>query len=1381
MPPGEQRGRLNQNREDRDNPGDYRAPSKRDGHSTRTPFVREDATDRWGRVSNARRGGALEQLFKVGLAAVGTVAAFKFLHKTPAGIEIAHGLGRATRFVGRGFNKLKIRALESQAAGDPAARALIEEMRETGTSYLGEIPRLARLRQAVEEVRLYNQTGRNMMQTDLGKALARSFDTKHTAPSGYTMLRAGEVLVGKGTRSIVGRAQQATINEALNLGIITKEMQLGRHYFRREGLDLMQGIRSTEAMSPRGIGSGIEKALSWIQVPFINWKLSSVITKPREILAPHRGIVRIPGKTTIGGTGKRTVFNDSYLVDGTLFAPSSSGYTEIASNLKPIFRSEHKDLMRIAGAMEGNVGDPSRFSRGPLEWMEKVLGVGPAYTTERSVLSSAVLDPMRRLSRGNPVLREKISRQATKRGTRQAMLDYFLQSGGKVPDDFGKVGNIYNSLDDMPGHTRFFDQIRAAFGKGKYTEYLQHGAAVSGTRPVNPGIGLPGESAYLLNRGQKWNMLANWLSMRPADLMSFTTGIAYKPGMGAHGWMKNMAKLFGIWEGAKLGVEAARYLDYQVEDLTGFSPMKGAASMYVGLRLGQKVLADSIGITGAAQYAEDLMPLSMSSTAGGIARTVGPGLIGGVLGGKVGLGIGIAASALMGGPANLLYPEDITKGAKEYYEELTGERKVPVRANRWWEFNAEEFSGGRIKYFKPHWYKEMLSDYEFTDVKYGDQSSYWQKVSPLPTPSNWFGLRRDRGWLGEVHAQDRPYPFIPGSGLNVAARAAFMDGGSNNEAIIGSPDDVQQRFSNLFEGATEFLGLYKFLGESILGIQAPFKKDVALASSEEMTSLHAGFWDSDFGGLFGLTELPRRFLLPRNAMPQSYNPLPNMMPNWLPGDRATFDADTRYFLNFHRGDPYRAVPHGEYRMPGPGYEAIHRMHSGQPGVYDAMDRYLILADVAPHSQSFRHYRAIVRSWEKAGALDESWLRKYYMTEEEVSAKKEGGRYTPRRFTGHDRTVESINESIKYFGFEKAIGGAWEIATHDVVPTIPFGSKFLRARTPYRAYLEEQVYGETFKNWAEPYESFLKPHMRQAIASDPLTGTERGAMLGIWGANPVSKLIFGATGAVIGGGGSLLRMMATGQMYGGWVPSDRETEWKHLEYMDRLEYVRAKRLQGIAIQEGNSAEALRWKNESERTMTGLPANASIGQMQAAMPSHLKKYFRGLIGAAPEMRGEIMGMLPDYIQPAFGGMWGTGTDQAAPEDVAADYFSTHELPADKWLGWHPNVPFGVSKIKMVDTANGSPSTRLHHYGLWESEVSNYSMIYNEMEAPTMRSRSILGFDSDAAHNLRRELHGIRDMERGVMPQTFMGFGTFNLEVTFNQVSRLQQYADSFLRAR
>ena len=53
------------------------------------------------------------------------------------------------------------------------------------------------------------------------------------------------------------------------------------------------------------------------------------------------------------------------------------------------------------------------------------------------------------------------------------------------------------------------------------------------------------------------------------------------------------------------------------------------------------------------------------------------------------------------------------------------------------------------------------------------------------------------------------------------------------------------------------------------------------------------------------------------------------------------------------------------RLPGVGYEALNTLHSGKPGQFTMhVDRFLILADVAPYSAAYKKYeKQVVRNME----------------------------------------------------------------------------------------------------------------------------------------------------------------------------------------------------------------------------------------------------------------------------------------------------------------------------------------------------------------------------------------------------------------------------------
>lgn len=86
-----------------------------------------------------------------------------------------------------------------------------------------------------------------------------------------------------------------------------------------------------------------------------------------------------------------------------------------------------------------------------------------------------------------------------------------------------------------------------------------------------------------------------------------------------------------------------------------------------------------------------------------------------------------------------------------------------------------------------------------------------------------------------------------------------------------------------------------------------------IATSQDITSTSRAFWDQSYGGLGGdVMEIIRR-VIPTYGRYTAINPLMNTMPDWLPE-------------RYRTGDPYAKVPEGELRLPGPGYERLHRLH-----------------------------------------------------------------------------------------------------------------------------------------------------------------------------------------------------------------------------------------------------------------------------------------------------------------------------------------------------------------------------------------------------------------------------------------------------------------------
>ncbi|AOQ24716.1 hypothetical protein MTAT_20610 [Moorella thermoacetica] len=164
------------------------------------------------------------------------------------------------------------------------------------------------------------------------------------------------------------------------------------------------------------------------------------------------------------------------------------------------------------------------------------------------------------------------------------------------------------------------------------------------------------------------------------------------------------------------------------------------------------------------------------------------------------------------------------------------------------------------------------------------------------------------------------------------------------------PTNLQYRLGQLTYVTRELSGIYGFLAEAMVG--SPMRGYGTLQTAASAYSLEQRFWESNIGGLGGeLSEIGRRFLPHRLRYIQEINPIKNTMPSWLPG------AD--YYIDYQRGDAYAKIPYGEVRLPGEAYMRTHQLHPDAYGVYGAVDRFLILADVAPYSQEARYWRDVV--------------------------------------------------------------------------------------------------------------------------------------------------------------------------------------------------------------------------------------------------------------------------------------------------------------------------------------------------------------------------------------------------------------------------------------
>ena len=865
--------------------------------------------------------------------------------------------------------------------------------------------------------------------------------------------------------------------------------------------------------------------------------------------------------------------------------------------------------------------------------------------------------------------------------------------------------------------------------------------------------------------------LLHYGTNRLNDLFSATIRVGFRPsvgkgiGGGLVGVGKNLAKIYGIYHGFNAGLEYANYADYLFETTAGRllpdgwdSPKKLAIRAYQGAQLVRHGLRDVSGVSAAQRYLEDLMPGSMDSGLSFLARTVLPAAAAAAKHGTPGLKGGLALAALIGG-------SDPGMSTSEALAEFTGDKQVAVRKSRWWVMGRQPFEGGQIDHFEPHWTRRELSDFRFTDVQYGSKAEYFRNVSRIPTPSNMFGLVplfQEGGFFGggdlylaKKHNLDRPYPDTPGINAEEAAQmATYLAARGPYDAPFGAgqrlgygtagsmpaPLKSQHGMLGAIEAAgselSELTGVYKFMFWDLPGFskgQAP-----KLASYGTIGSKGREFWDANLGGMLGTTELYRRFVSSDEAQ-QGVNPIPNLMPTWLPGSRSEYAQDRGYHIDFSLGDPYAKLSHGEFRLPGAGYERMYRLHSGTPGVYDAMDRFMILADVAPESYAYQQYKVIVEGWEKSGVLDASWAEKLHSTEHQVSKRMERYQFYDRRFTGLITDPHPDVTADRYNLIEKAVGGAWEVFSHDIVPrvgdTVPIlgtilSDKLLPTYSPVEHFKRFQVYGEEFGDWRNPWKSLLRPRVDTLLADDPLTATAGGAAFGLFGSNPMAALALSVIGGAAVGAGSTARAIATQQVSGGWIPQHRQKQWGLEEYFDNLQYVKGKILEQRAEAMNDPELTAYYKNMWQRTTASInyqtDTRSFMRQAIRGLSREERGYFKAFAQMPADAQNEVMPYLPPQMQPSLiKASNRMGEDRfaryrsfmnASPDSRVAAYFSQVGMPSAGWGGWHPDVPMDAIKMKMVDAGANSTSADIHKFSLYDEHIYRASK-FAGLEAPNI----------------------------------------------------------------
>ena len=381
-------------------------------------------------------------------------------------------------------------------------------------------------------------------------------------------------------------------------------------------------------------------------------------------------------------------------------------------------------------------------------------------------------------------------------------------------------------------------------------------------------------------------------------------------------------------------------------------------------RLASSRIMDATGITGVAKFVHGLMPGFESSAPGGI--------IGGAIAWKLGKGTVDKIRWFAGGVlANRIlspYLPDFTKSNDQLQAEYSGEVEVPMMKNPSWLLGMTPWEGSKVIGYKPNWYVQTKSRWKESDTLYGstfrkvlhepiwplgislgdivdpyymERKHYFSR--PYPT-SGGFGEEVPligpylNATLGKIikpiktmhqeylggdegtDAQDSPFAIAPPSvreGWNIMKRPSRMRSLGGMSSNFGTFVYSDQKTSaateseNFLYNVENFTGLAGFMSGAVSErFNTGPRVLPTLETAGRIASQSRAFYDMNLGGLGIFTEAIRRIIPKPPGDRYGINPIPNMFPNWLPGEYLT-------------GDAYSKLIKGELRLPGSAYESTH--------------------------------------------------------------------------------------------------------------------------------------------------------------------------------------------------------------------------------------------------------------------------------------------------------------------------------------------------------------------------------------------------------------------------------------------------------------------------
>ena len=613
--------------------------------------------------------------------------------------------------------------------------------------------------------------------------------------------------------------------------------------------------------------------------------------------------------------------------------------------------------------------------------------------------------------------------------------------------------------------------------------------------------------------------------------------------------------------------------------------------------------------------------------------------------------------------------------------------------------------------------KELASIYTRNSQEFRDRNKNLNRLGLAMTSdqvsSGGGGIKGDGTTAGYIGGSDE--------NITMKQKVSSSDKGLIDAGLMLPPESpsyapIKEGLTSAYKSGTEFSGLKGWALSLIINSTGAELDDpgLQLSRSGEQTNLARSVKDMNLGGMLGLTEAQRRFIpTSADSVYNRANPIKNNMPSWLP------DHPDEFFIDFGSGNPYEKIENGELRLPGRGYESIHKELEGlNPEDYPDIFKFKILSDVALGSRQYYNYKNIMERKFASDKMDESEKQIFIETK----------RQTNERFVKKDFSEYRTDEDLEGFSLVSKIKSKlWEKVSHNAeqpLESLTFfrpAGKFIHNRTAIEDYQISQLGGSDIAMWTRPYSHFIKPTINKSI--------------------------------------QLLDES--------FIPEEVEEKRNINQYFEALEYSKWTRLARSSMNDGDMASAQKFMNKARSTTYGAAASdmkndIDITRAYISLDDNEKAYFANFSNNnSQEEREKIINMLPykegaimskiwarkdaissddpessirDIIDNENNQIIANNKDAYAQyekdganklmsfqeylaEQESAQYIEqTTGTPSDSFIGWDPRI--NLDDVKLRTLMIGKEDVR--EFGFWgsnEERLKQMISVNNDQEVTHM----------------------------------------------------------------